>query len=288
MIKCVLTNFPSIYTCSLCNNKEYAFSNTDDQSYNYVFLVKNGSITFFFKGEYVTIKENEYAFFSENDQIDFTFVESSNDVLFYNISFCNNVSFSNDLTVEETEQPTFFIDNFGKIKKIDKLEPILQELLHKYVSNNYIGCMSSFLGVLDLISHNDVFYSYKDRNYYVAKIKKYILHNFSQDLSLEEICNFAEISTSHANKLFRKHEGISIKTYLNQYRIKIAKEKINEGRFLIEEIANYVGFSNSTYFYKVFKKSTGMTPMQYYQKNHFNYYKAYALEPTNVDEITIK
>jgi two-component system response regulator YesN len=57
--------------------------------------------------------------------------------------------------------------------------------------------------------------------------------------------------------------GDTFVSYLNKYRIEKAKTKLREGRYLIYEISEMVGYQNPTYFSQVFKSITGMSPSEY-------------------------
>jgi two-component system response regulator YesN len=61
--------------------------------------------------------------------------------------------------------------------------------------------------------------------------------------------------------------GLGFSDYLNQMRIKKAKEMIRSGDKNIKEIVNLVGFNNYNYFFKVFKDLEGMTPSEYERKS---------------------
>jgi AraC family L-rhamnose operon transcriptional activator RhaR/AraC family L-rhamnose operon regulatory protein RhaS len=61
--------------------------------------------------------------------------------------------------------------------------------------------------------------------------------------------------------------GVSPITYLNRYRIKQAKRLLQAGDKNITEVAGAVGFSNNSYFARVFRSEVGMSPRAYRQDN---------------------
>jgi len=63
--------------------------------------------------------------------------------------------------------------------------------------------------------------------------------------------------------LFKQVTGISFKEYLNKVRIEEAKSLLEHTDYSIMEIAVACGYSDQSYFTKVFKKATGITPKQY-------------------------
>ena len=88
-------------------------------------------------------------------------------------------------------------------------------------------------------------------------------HLYDADLSLEQVCKAAHISRTYFNRLFSKAYGCTPTVYINQQRIKRAKQLLISGSFSNEEIANMCGFNDVKYFYVVFKKRTGQTTSDY-------------------------
>ena len=67
--------------------------------------------------------------------------------------------------------------------------------------------------------------------------------------------------------VFKKEVGITINSYIINYRLKEAKSLLLRHDLLIKDIAKMVGFQNSNYFAKVFKKVEGIQPKEYREKN---------------------
>lgn len=97
----------------------------------------------------------------------------------------------------------------------------------------------------------------------VQEIKKYIQHNYSRNLTLEEIAESVYLSPSYASRLFKKVQEYSIMEYLTRVRMDAAKRLLINPQYLIDEIAVNIGYIDASYFTKVFKKHEGMTPTQY-------------------------
>ncbi|HEX2952628.1 MAG TPA: AraC family transcriptional regulator [Bacillota bacterium] len=87
--------------------------------------------------------------------------------------------------------------------------------------------------------------------------------NFHEDLSLTEIAGYVGVNSSYLSRKFKKDCGKGIVEYLNALRITRAKQLMEEGDKSIKEIAFEVGFNNYNYFFKVFKDTLGMTPLEY-------------------------
>lgn len=102
----------------------------------------------------------------------------------------------------------------------------------------------------------------------VWKIKQYIKENYRNELlSLSEISDYLDLNVSYASTVFKKEVGITINRYIIDYRLKEAKKLLLRHDILIKDIAKAVGFQNSNYFAKVFKKVEGIQPKEYREKH---------------------
>ena len=97
----------------------------------------------------------------------------------------------------------------------------------------------------------------------IIKAKKYIEEHFKESLSLDEIADYCFLSKSHFCRIFKNETGLTFKAYLNQVRISSAKVLLKSTSWKNYEIAEHIGFDDTSYFNELFKKSTGMTPNEY-------------------------
>ena len=94
----------------------------------------------------------------------------------------------------------------------------------------------------------------------VERAKKYIKQNIHQDLSRTDIAAHLHINPDYFTRLFGKEVGLSIPEFIMQERLKAAKEMIIQTDMSISEIASSVGYTNFSYFSKLFKMMFGMSP----------------------------
>ncbi len=101
------------------------------------------------------------------------------------------------------------------------------------------------------------------------KIIEYIVINFNQKFSIQNVANYCNISPSYLRKLFKEVTGITIMEYREQLRIKKAKRLLYNGEHQIKEIASILGYSDVYHFTRNFKNATGVTPGKYKDSNIF-------------------
>ena len=113
----------------------------------------------------------------------------------------------------------------------------------------------------EYILFSDLLKLQHDRN--VETATEYIRCHLAEELTVQTICHNTNISKSVLYKSFQKYLNCTISEFINAERIKKAKELILSESLSMEEVALRVGFSDSSYFCKTFKKLTGKTPLQY-------------------------
>ncbi|MBE5908927.1 MAG: response regulator [Lachnospiraceae bacterium] len=104
--------------------------------------------------------------------------------------------------------------------------------------------------------------SYQGNSDYVRKSLIYIQTNYREPLTLDATADYIGISKSYLSTLFKEEVGQGFSEYLNVYRIKKAKMLMSHEQDL-HVVAFDCGFQDYSYFFKVFKKVTGMTPAEY-------------------------
>ena len=97
----------------------------------------------------------------------------------------------------------------------------------------------------------------------VKNAAEYISRHFSEDISLAVIADELHVNTSYLSTLFRQVTGITFKEYLNRVRVEEAARLLSNTDYSVMEIAVACGYRDQSYFTKVFKKLTGLTPKQY-------------------------
>ncbi len=97
----------------------------------------------------------------------------------------------------------------------------------------------------------------------IEKIKLYIERNYKNNLSMEFISSLFYMNRSYCSFLFKDKTGEKFVDYVNHLRINKAKELLVQTNIKLYQISKSVGYDNIKYFFRIFKKLTGMTPEQY-------------------------
>lgn len=96
---------------------------------------------------------------------------------------------------------------------------------------------------------------------------QYIKDNYNDhNLDLTVLSTEMNISYSYLRKQIKEQTGLTYIEYINKYRIKKAKELLQQRDHTIKEISYLVGYNNDQSFNRYFKKYEGMTPGEYRRK----------------------
>lgn len=137
-----------------------------------------------------------------------------------------------------------YLRTLKEVKSLEKLCFKLQEVMEAFIDSmfNYIPSRN-----------NDL----------VRKAISYISKNYHMNLTLEDVANHVHLNPAYFSTLFKQSTGSSFKEFLNIVRIEEGKRLLANTDYSIIDIAIAIGFDNQSYFSKVFKKYTGLTPKQY-------------------------
>lgn len=101
----------------------------------------------------------------------------------------------------------------------------------------------------------------------IEKIIKYMNQNIHNRLTLSELSEMVQLSSTYLSRAFKEITGYSIIEFFNKMKIDKAKEMILEGDKKIKDIAQELGFTDEFYFSRIFKKIEGISPSEFYSKN---------------------
>lgn len=108
---------------------------------------------------------------------------------------------------------------------------------------------------------------YANENLRISKVtemlKDYICENYMKDLSVQQMAEKTNYSEPHFCRLFKQSFGQNFTSYLTEYRINMAKKMLERPTVNVKDVGKNVGYEDSNYFTKVFRRITGQSPTEY-------------------------
>lgn len=173
------------------------------------------------------------------------------------------VEFDADLTGENvitipTKKSEVILRMFKKLDKVWSLK-------HRFYK---IEALNIVYGILANLLETQNKYLPSDKAEKIRPALDFIAENYTKTITNDELAKLLGISTVYFRKLFTSIMGISPINYIQQFRIKKAKEMLNSDYSKISIISEAVGYPNIYHFSKMFKQITGYSPTEYAKNKH--------------------
>lgn len=97
----------------------------------------------------------------------------------------------------------------------------------------------------------------------IAHAIAFMQESYAQDIALEDVAAQVGVSAGYLSRLFRQVTGETFKAYLTHVRLQEAKRLLTQSSAKVYEIADSVGYNDQHYFSEVFRKNTGLSPLEY-------------------------
>lgn len=152
------------------------------------------------------------------------------------------------------ENRNILIKNLQKILNLKESDGIKNNLAKEHLVSAFFETLFA-----DYMNHNI------QNNYeLVYQVVDFIHNNYNKELNLQKISDYAGKSSAQISYLFHHYLGKRPIDYLISYRLKQAIKMLEYNDDLtIQEVANAVGYADSFYFSKLFKKHIGCPPSKF-------------------------
>ena len=251
--------------------KDYTFKAHYHNDWEFIYAV-SGNMKYSINGKVIVLKEGESLFVNSNN-IHFGFSDTKEDcdyicLIVHPMLFCNNPFIERNyimpiancgyeyLIIEDNEFINTIINTYDKKQSnTDNLYFDIQQDLFSLASRLY-----------SLIEKLPKVHKGKQTSSSIKQMLDYIADNYGEKISLSDIAKSGNVCNNSCIKIFQKFTSETPMDYLNRYRIEKARNLLVTTNKTVSEIAFDCGFSGSSYFSKIFKGYTGITPREYKKK----------------------
>jgi len=151
------------------------------------------------------------------------------------------INFGSKIT---TEINVRYIKQIQEAKTIEELAGTLYSMVE-----DIVGQVSSFQGIPHALA--------------MRKAESYIRENFTRKISLREIAKYAGLSAPYFSTIFKEEMGENLSKYVNRLRVEKASKMLLETDYPLSEISSACCFEDQSWFTKIFKAFTGISPGKY-------------------------
>lgn len=97
----------------------------------------------------------------------------------------------------------------------------------------------------------------------ISKALQIIYENWDKEISVKDLAKKVFLSNNYFGEMFQKEVGMTVQQYINKLKIDHARIMLEDKTLSIKAIADTIGYQDSNYFSRVFKKIYNMTPKEY-------------------------
>lgn len=152
---------------------------------------------------------------------------------------------------------------------------IVQDIFEEYTEKREMYMLAVQSGIYKLLiimarqmkTNGDFKHKRSDGDVYFNHILEYIDAHSSEQIEVQDLAEMCSMSYSHFARSFKARYGRSCKEYILYIRLNKAQNMLLYSDYSMEYIAQENGFSDSSYFIRVYKKWRGITPKQERMQN---------------------
>ena len=149
---------------------------------------------------------------------------------------------------------------------------LLLYIIEKYVDRNMAITMAKYFEIeIDRYNQSSfiIFQGQKDHeDEPVKQAQQYIEKNYHEKITVEQLTTMLALSRRNFERRFKKATSNTVVEYMQRVKIEAAKKGIETGKKNVNELMYDVGYSDTKAFRTVFKRTTGLSPIQY--RNKYN------------------
>jgi two-component system, response regulator YesN len=137
-----------------------------------------------------------------------------------------------------------YLNQVSKMRSVDDIATWLSKIMVRF---------TDLVFTLKDVKHADV----------MQKALKHINAHYTEEITLDDVAGAVFLSPTYFSKLFSEEMGCRFTAYLNKIRIEKSKLLLKSSDIALVDIAGLVGYEDQSYFTKVFKRVTGVSPGKY-------------------------
>lgn len=201
------------------------------------------------------------------------------DIAVVNASYIHDIFYHSNSRFYFIIINTDFLSEFGiKIDKVEFNRLVRSEKAKKLILDIMQVCQEkpaehvliAKAGILSLVTElyvnhskerNELYGDYGKEKFEIAKnIIEYIKQNYAKKITLKTISEVVGYNKYYVSHVFKSIVGVTVMTYLNTFRIFIARELLKTKKHSVSEVCYTCGFDNLSYFARTYKKHIGNPP----------------------------
>ena len=266
-------------------HKEHKYKNEPSVCYDCrLFYVLSGDGEFVINGKNYPVSQGFCAYLPPKSHYFFNF-NSENPIKIYVLNFDLIDAFSyKTKSLNTATERTFKEEKVLRYELPSEFsEPIIQSNA-VYIETHVANCVQLFLEQVAYFKHLSSAHlkfalvsllsearGEKSDYRLIQSVQEYVRNNYQNpELTNFEIAQKFNYHPYHVSRLMKAHTSKTLRDYIIDYRLRMAKNYLITTSLSVTEIAEKTGFASYTYFIKIFRERTGVSPLKYKNQNKDN------------------
>ena len=149
---------------------------------------------------------------------------------------------------------------------------LLLYIIEKYTDRDMVITMAKYFEIeIDRYNQSTfiIFQGQKDHeDEPVKQVQEFIEKNYHEKITVEQLTTMLALSRRNFERRFKKATSNTVVEYMQRVKIEAAKKGLETGKKNVNELMYDVGYSDTKAFRTVFKRTTGLSPIEY--RNKYN------------------
>ena len=177
---------------------------------------------------------------------------------------CLNIEIEQEWLQRAPIESTFLNDSTEyRSSLLSSLSSKLYNELHEFDEASALSIEGLTLEIIAAASRGSSAQSKQQIPKWLERARDFVHAHFTENLTLAQIAESANVHPIHLAREFRKHFHSSTGNYVRELRIELACRELAEMDTPVAHVASTAGFYDQSHFSKTFKRVTGMTPTKY-------------------------
>lgn len=139
------------------------------------------------------------------------------------------------------------------------LKPLNEDNLHKLL----VGIAQQIFEEKMETGELDYLLEGQSPNGNIRLFQKYLLSHYTKGISLHDAAAHIHLHPNYLSRLLQDHTGKSFLQHVHFLRLEMAKRMLGNSTYTVDQVSKQVGFENTQYFHKIFKREMKVTPGEY-------------------------
>ena len=238
---------------------------------NLLLIFISGDARFTIDGEITTVKHGDQLLIPAGSRYtantvegcEYYFLHFTDELEIVSTRPSERLSISRTINIEDQKKPVCFLpavqdvnENYTQILRLLIEMNRLKSINRPEEQYLFQLDFSRLLLILSIRTRDDE----REKSELSERVRLYIGENITKPLTLTGLSEHFGVSKSYLLRLFKRDCGMSITAYINAAKLDLAAELLQSSMMNVSETSDYLGFSDSGYFSRIFRRRFGTPP----------------------------